>query len=574
MPPGAQPGAFSGPPIPGGPQPGTFGGQPGSFGGGQPFPPQAPVPSAPVPTAYYPQALPSRGQPPMPPPSAPLPTSATLPSATQLPARQPAAQPAPASQQAPSAQPAAPPLPSRRPGRLQADGPGQPGTGSHRQGGHSRGFEPEWPGPQESGSWFTSTRTTATTGPADATLPSAPASPGPVTATGSPRPELSQRAGRHAEDLRGQPEPTTRTSQGFQPSWQDEAELRPPRFEPQDRRDDQDLADPDFETQGYQAQGYQAEGYPTQGYQAQGYQAEGYPQAPDFDERRRFDETRFDGTRLDGGQLDSTRFDQVGVAEPKRRSGRKKNPAAKGGPINSAPTLVDQPRLQETPVYQTGMQLVVPAGEEWTFRDPGTGAFPGVRPDRFGDQDQQDPNGPGGWGGPSGRGGPAAFPPPVPRGPRAAGQPAPQPDAGPYTVQAAPAGRRGGRKAPLFIGVGAAVVVLGIGAAVAAPRLLQHPDPGCTAYRTSALPAYNQTITDLNAQASQATLNSDLTTAVAQLSAAASQAQGAPVKSALQGLLTRLTQVQADTQKGSVPAATVTQLNTAAVATDNTCGSS
>ncbi len=116
--------------------------------------------------------------------------------------------------------------------------------------------------------------------------------------------------------------------------------------------------------------------------------------------------------------------------------------------------------------------------------------------------------------------------------------------------------------------------MLGIGAAVAAPRLLQHPDPGCTAYRTGALPAYNQTITDLNAKASQATLNSDLTTAVAQLSAAAGQAQGAPVKSALQGLLTQLTQVQADTQKGSVPAATVTQLNTAAVATDNACASS
>ncbi|HEX3963434.1 MAG TPA: hypothetical protein VHZ03_43500 [Trebonia sp.] len=346
------------------------------------------------------------------------------------------------------------------------------------------------------------------------------------------------------------PELTTRTAQGFQPSWQDEAGSRPPRFEPPDHRDDQDFADPGFETQGYQAPGY--------------------PQAPDFGERPRFDETRVDGTRLHGPQLDSTRLDQAPTAEPKRRSGRKKDPLAKGGPVDPTPTMVDQPRLQDMdmPVYQTGMQLVVPAGQEWTFRDPDTGAFPGVRPEWVGDQEQQDPNG---RGGPSGPGGPAAFPP---RGQWADGPAALQPGAGPDTMLPATAGRKRGRKAPLLIGVGAAVVVLGIGAAVAVPRFLHHTDPGCTAYTTSALPAYNQTITDLNAQASQATLASDLTTAIAQLSSATGQAQGATAKSALQGLLTQLTQVQADTQKGSVPAATVTQLNTAAVAADNACGSS
>jgi hypothetical protein len=365
--------------------------------------------------------------------------------------------------------------------------------------------------------------------------------------------------------LRGQPDLTTRVPQGFQPSWQDEAGSRPPRFEPADHRDDRDLADPGFETRGYPQ---------APDYQAPDYQAPGYPQVPDY---------------------------QAPAPEPKRRSGRKKDPAAKGRSVDPTPTLVDQPRLQDTPVYQTGMQLVVPAGQEWTFRDPGTGAFPGVRQDQFGgqaqqdrfggqnqqdrfggqaqqdqfgDQTQQDSNG---RGGPSGRSGPAAFPPPAPPGPRgqwADRPPAPQPGAGPDPMLPAPAGRRRGRRAPLFIGIGAAVVVIGVGAAVAAPRLLKHTDPGCSAYTTSALPTYNQTITDLNAQASQATLASDLTAAIAQLSAAAGQAQGAPVKSALQGLLTQMTQVQADTQKGSVPAATVTQLNTAADAADNACGSS
>jgi hypothetical protein len=236
--------------------------------------------------------------------------------------------------------------------------------------------------------------------------------------------------------------------------------------------------------------------------------------------------------------------------------------------------------LQDSPVYQTGMQLVVPAGQEWTFRDPGTGAFPGVRQDRFGDQTQQDRFGDqaqqdsNGRGGPSGRSGPAAFSPlgpPGPRGQWADRPPALQPGAGPDPMLPAPAERRRGRKVPLFIGIGAAVVVIGVGVVVAAPRLLKHTDPGCSAYTTSALPTYNQTITDLNAQASQATLASDLTTAIAQLSAAAGQAQGAPVKSALQGLLTELTKVQADTQKGAVPAATVTQLNTAADAADKAC---
>ena len=346
--------------------------------------------------------------------------------------------------------------------------------------------------------------------------------------------------------------------QGFPPSWQDEPGSLSPGFETPDYRDDQDLADPGFGPQGYQAQGYS--------------------QAPEFGDRRRFDETR-----LDSADLDGTRLDQVPVTEPKRRFDRKK--AATSGSHNSPPTLVDQPRLESTPVYQTGMQLVVPEGQEWTFRDPGTGAFPGVQRDRFEDQGQHDPYG---------RGGQGPFPP---RGQWAGGPPAPQsgalPDMGmgepagrfadgppgrpggapPEYLADDPAGRRRGRKVPVFIGVGAVVVVLGIGAAVGAPKLLHHTDPGCSAYTASALPAYNQTISDLNAQASQATLSNDLTTALAQLSSAAGQAQGATVKSALQGLISQLTRVQADVQKGSVPASTVTQLNTASAAADNACSS-
>jgi hypothetical protein len=232
-----------------------------------------------------------------------------------------------------------------------------------------------------------------------------------------------------------------------------------------------------------------------------------------------------------------------------------------------APTQFDQPQIPDTPeygngngngaypvpdqispVYQTGMQLVVPPGGEWTFRDPGTGAIP-----RFGPQA-------GDYGQPGrpefgGQGGSAPFAP--------GGLPA-----GPL---APPAERKRGRKAPILIGVAAVVVLIGVGAAVEGPKYLHHSDPGCTSYSSTALPAYNRAIGDLNSQASQATLTGDLSTAVSQLTAAVNQAHSASVKTALQGLLTDLTQVQADVRKGSVPASTVSTLNAASATADNAC---
>jgi hypothetical protein len=113
--------------------------------------------------------------------------------------------------------------------------------------------------------------------------------------------------------------------------------------------------------------------------------------------------------------------------------------------------------------------------------------------------------------------------------------------------------------------------LIGVGAAIEGPKYLHHQsDPGCTSY-SNALPAYNRAIGDLNSHASQATLSGDLSTAVSQLTAAMNQAQGTSAKTALQGLLTDLTQVQADVHKGSVPASTVSTLNAASAAADNVC---
>jgi hypothetical protein len=145
------------------------------------------------------------------------------------------------------------------------------------------------------------------------------------------------------------------------------------------------------------------------------------------------------------------------------------------------------------------------------------------------------------------------------------------PFGGPAMPSATPGHHRLGGKSRLLIGGAVAVVVVAGGVALAVPKLLGSSDPGCASYTGTALTAYNQTISDLNAQASQARLTSDMTTAIADLTTAADQAESATVKSALDGLLSQLSTVRADVQAGSVSAQTVTALNNASRAADNAC---
>jgi hypothetical protein len=154
---------------------------------------------------------------------------------------------------------------------------------------------------------------------------------------------------------------------------------------------------------------------------------------------------------------------------------------------------------------------------------------------------------------------PGGFRGPQPMGP-AMDQPAP----------ASPPGKSGGRT-KLLVGAAAGVAVVAAGAVILAPKLFGPNDPGCKAYTATALPAYNKTISDLNAQAAQATLTNDMSTAIVDLQTADAQAQSASVKSALNGLLAELNAVRTDVGKGSVPPATVSALNAAAGAADNAC---
>jgi len=125
----------------------------------------------------------------------------------------------------------------------------------------------------------------------------------------------------------------------------------------------------------------------------------------------------------------------------------------------------------------------------------------------------------------------------------------------------------------VLIGVGAVVVVIGVGAALAGPKFLKSSssDPGCTTYTATALPAYNHAITDLNAQAPKATLTGDLATASSELSTAVSQAQSASVRAALQNLLAQVNVVRADVQSGKVAGPTVAALNAASTTADKAC---
>ena len=127
------------------------------------------------------------------------------------------------------------------------------------------------------------------------------------------------------------------------------------------------------------------------------------------------------------------------------------------------------------------------------------------------------------------------------------------------------------RNKVLIAGAGVLAVVA-VGGVVIAPRLLGgSSDPGCKSYSGAALTAYNKTIDDLNAQASQTVLSADMSTAITDLTTSISQAQSDSVKTALNGLLTQLKTVQTDVKAGAVPTSTVNSLNAASTAADKAC---
>jgi hypothetical protein len=129
-----------------------------------------------------------------------------------------------------------------------------------------------------------------------------------------------------------------------------------------------------------------------------------------------------------------------------------------------------------------------------------------------------------------------------------------------------------GNRTKAIVVAACVLAVIAIGGVLVAPKLLGgSSDPGCTAYSGTAITAYNKTINDLNAQASQSVLTADMSTTITDLNSAIAQAKSASVKSALNGLLTELKSVQTDVKAGSVPTATVNALNAASTTADKAC---
>ena len=124
----------------------------------------------------------------------------------------------------------------------------------------------------------------------------------------------------------------------------------------------------------------------------------------------------------------------------------------------------------------------------------------------------------------------------------------------------------------MLIGGPVALVVIALAAVFVVGR--QHDassDPGCQAYASTALPAYNKAVGVLNTQAAQATVSGEMSTAVTDLTSAARQAQSTSVRSALATMLTQLKTVQAGIAAGTVPSSVVKALNAASAAADTAC---
>jgi len=123
----------------------------------------------------------------------------------------------------------------------------------------------------------------------------------------------------------------------------------------------------------------------------------------------------------------------------------------------------------------------------------------------------------------------------------------------------------------LIAGAGA-VAAVAIGAVLVVPKLSGgRTDPGCTAYAGTTLTAYNKTIADMNAHASQSSLEADIAAATTGLSSAIGQAQRPAVTSALTGLRTALQTVDVGVRSDKVPASAVNGLNAASAAADGAC---
>jgi hypothetical protein len=105
-----------------------------------------------------------------------------------------------------------------------------------------------------------------------------------------------------------------------------------------------------------------------------------------------------------------------------------------------------------------------------------------------------------------------------------------------------------------------------------APHVIKAADPGCTAFKESALTHYNKAIEDFGDRTGSTKTAADLSRAISYLRAAAAKSKNAESRKALNNLVTQLARARADENSGHIPASVILALNHDAAETDNACG--
>ena len=105
------------------------------------------------------------------------------------------------------------------------------------------------------------------------------------------------------------------------------------------------------------------------------------------------------------------------------------------------------------------------------------------------------------------------------------------------------------------------------------PHLAAATDPGCMAYKDSALTAYNRVVADVSRGAGRDVLTTDLTSAVRQIDAAATDSRDAATTRSLHAVSAGLRTVLADVRAGAaVPRHVLVKLNHDTDRADAACG--
>ena len=105
------------------------------------------------------------------------------------------------------------------------------------------------------------------------------------------------------------------------------------------------------------------------------------------------------------------------------------------------------------------------------------------------------------------------------------------------------------------------------------PHLVRAADPGCVAYKNTALTAYNRVADDVSDGRSRARLARDLTAAISTIGRAAADSHAAAAARSLAALSGDLRALRADVQAGrDVPRELLLSLNRETGAADSACG--